>query len=72
VLGRSLALDEDEVRASPDDVVTRFYRRHCDPAGNFSTALASICTYTNGATWRNSRDARAARCGERTRLKRNN
>jgi hypothetical protein len=56
VLDRSLALDEDEVRAQPDDVVTRFYRRHCDPAGNFSTALASICTYTDDATWRDSRD----------------
>jgi hypothetical protein len=70
-LGRSLAFDEDEVRASPDDIVTRFYRRHCDPAGNFSTALASICTYTNDGTWRKSRDSRAARCGERIRLKRN-
>jgi hypothetical protein len=60
VPGRSLALDEDEVRASPDDVVTRFCRRHGDPAGYFSTALASICTYSNDATWRNSRDSRAA------------
>jgi hypothetical protein len=68
---RSLALDEDEVRASPDDAVTRFYRRHGDPAGNFSTASASICTYTNYATWRKSSDSRTARCGERTRLKRN-
>jgi hypothetical protein len=56
VLGPSLALDKDEVRASPDDVVTRFYRRHGDPAGNFSAALASICAYTNDATWRTSKD----------------
>jgi hypothetical protein len=61
---RSLALDEDEVRASPDDAVARLYRRHGDPAGNFSTALASICTYTNDATWRKSSDSRTARCGE--------
>jgi predicted GH43/DUF377 family glycosyl hydrolase len=35
VLGRILALDEDEVRASLDDVVTRFDWRHRDLVGTF-------------------------------------
>ena len=35
VLDRILALDEDEVRASLDDVVTRFDARHRDLAGTF-------------------------------------
>jgi predicted GH43/DUF377 family glycosyl hydrolase len=35
VLGRILALDEDEVRASLDDVVTRFDHRHRDLIGAF-------------------------------------
>ena len=35
VLGRILALDEDEVRSSLDDVVTRFDGRHRDLAGTF-------------------------------------
>ncbi len=35
VLARILALDEDEVRASLDDVVTRFDGRHRDLVGTF-------------------------------------
>jgi predicted GH43/DUF377 family glycosyl hydrolase len=35
VLARILALDEDEVRASLDDIVTRFSGRHRDLAGTF-------------------------------------
>jgi predicted GH43/DUF377 family glycosyl hydrolase len=35
VLARILALDEDDVRASLDDVVTRFDRRHRDLDGTF-------------------------------------
>src|SRR5690349_25103596 len=35
VLRRILALDEDEVRASLDDVVARFDGRHRDLAGTF-------------------------------------
>jgi predicted GH43/DUF377 family glycosyl hydrolase len=35
VLGRILALDEEQVRASLDDVVTRFNERHRDLAGTF-------------------------------------
>ena len=38
VLARILALDEDEVRASLDDVVTRFDGRHRDLVGTFRTA----------------------------------
>ena len=38
VLRRILALDEDEVRASLDDVVTRFGWRHRDLIGVFRTA----------------------------------
>jgi hypothetical protein len=37
VLARILALDEDEVRASLDDVVTRFDGRHRDLVGTFRT-----------------------------------
>ena len=35
---RILALDEDEVRASLDDVITRFEGRHRDLVGTFRTA----------------------------------
>ena len=35
VLRRILALDEDEVRASLDDVITRFDGRHRDLVGTF-------------------------------------
>src|SRR6201991_681189 len=35
VLARILALDEDDVRAALDDVVTRFDRRHRDLRGTF-------------------------------------
>src|SRR6476619_7614732 len=35
VLARVLALDEDEVRSSLDDVVTRFDGRHRDLIGTF-------------------------------------
>ena len=35
MLARILALDEDEVLSSLDDVITRFDRRHRDLAGTF-------------------------------------
>lgn len=42
VLRRILALDEDEVRASLDDVVTRFDKRHRDLIGIFSRHAREI------------------------------
>jgi predicted GH43/DUF377 family glycosyl hydrolase len=42
VLARILALDEDEVRASLDDVVTRFDGRHRDLVGTFRTHAREV------------------------------
>lgn len=42
VVKRVLALDEDEVRASLDDVITRFNGRHRDLAGTFSRHFREV------------------------------
>jgi hypothetical protein len=42
VLRRILALDEDQVRTSLDDVVTRFDRRHRDLIGTFRRNAVSF------------------------------
>ena len=50
VLARILALDEDEVRASLDDVVTRFDGRHRDLVGTFRRHAREIADRLDPAT----------------------
>lgn len=50
VLARILALDEDEVRASLDDVVTRFDRRHRDLVGTFRRHAREVADRLDPAT----------------------
>ena len=50
VVKRVLALDEDEVRASLDDVVTRFDGRHRDLAGTFSRHFREVADRLDPAT----------------------
>src|SRR5690242_6976743 len=50
VVKRVLALDEDEVRASLDDVIARFDGRHRDLAGTFSRHFREVADRLDSAT----------------------